>query len=147
MEDGGAGADGGGAVRAADAGVVVSDSGEGESSGVWRILLVLCRRALRYDEFYCTPHAKIKKKQHLVKKELEAVISKDDFRNLAQTEGMKTTEDNTAVTNYTLSSRLLHDSCQSKIPNFNFSMISIYKDIITFQVPVNYRRILRVKVV
>ncbi|KAK2969607.1 hypothetical protein RJ640_008901 [Escallonia rubra] len=89
--------------------------------------------------------AKIKKKQHLVKKELEAVISKDDFRNLAQTEGMKTTEDKTTVTNYTLSSRLLHDSCQSKISNFNFSMISVYKDIITFQVPVNYRWILRVK--
>ncbi|KAK3014104.1 hypothetical protein RJ639_009509 [Escallonia herrerae] len=34
MEDGGAGGDGGGAVHAADAGVVVSDSGEGESRGV-----------------------------------------------------------------------------------------------------------------
>lgn len=49
------------------------------------------------------------------------------------------------ITNDTPGSWLLHDNCQSKISNLNQSTISIDKNIIAFQVPMNNRRTLTVQ--
>lgn len=49
------------------------------------------------------------------------------------------------ITDDTPSSRLLHDNCQSKISNLNQSTISIDKNIIAFQVPMNNRRTVTVQ--
>lgn len=49
-----------------------------------------------------TIQVKIKRKQHLLKKELEPIISDDDMKNAAQTEGMHTTFSSSYVFNFPL---------------------------------------------
>lgn len=64
------------------------------------------------------------------------------FHSLAQKERNQTI----FLTNNTSSSRLLHDNCQPKITDFNFSMIAIHEDVITFQISMKNRRFVIVKI-